>query len=325
MDPALVLLPAASECTIIDINQPGMTGTQPCPSDFTAVETAADPTTPGNIWSLKNNRISLTQIGNNPTSHSLYESKETLEHLTPHPRLNGALYWSEDTQIMLLTNAVQLTTTTPAPAINLTSLSMGPMEILSQNTTPTYQPSAVDPKTIINEVMQEQPPLNLVLDSAIKHADFNPNELAEWKKKVRTRNLLPTLRVGGGARELPYDETVIVSETDRYGITTQNDLRLSDSIRTYGYAAAFVEWDLGKLVYDPEQVDINKEKRYSSKARNDLVKLVNSLYFEHINSLVKYRLHESRMSPDDKVTALLNIQENRSLLNNLCGANLFSD
>lgn len=325
MDPAVVLLPAPSECTIIDVNQPGMTGTQPCPPDFTAVETAADPTTPSSIWSLSNNQISLTQIGNNPASRTLYESKDAIEHLTPHPRLAGALYWSEDTQIMLLTNAVELTATTPGAAINLTSLSMGPIEILSQDASQTSQASAVDPQTIINEVMQEQPPLNLVLDSAIKHSDFTPDELAEWKKKVRTRNLLPTLRVGGGARELPYDETIIVSETDRYGITTQNDLRLSDSVRSFGYVAAFVEWDLGKLLYDPEQVDINKEKRYSSKARNDLVKMVNGLYFERINSLAKYRLHESRMSPDDKITALLNIQENRALLNNLCGAELFTN
>ncbi len=325
MNPAAILLPTASSCTILDVDHPGMTGTEACPPDFDADTALADANHLGTLWCLKDNRISLASIGSAPTANVIHESRDNIQHLTLHPRLDGALYWTEDSQVMLLTNALSLASTSPPAPINVSSLTMGPMEVLSQNTTPTSQPSAVDPKTIINEVMQEQPPLNLVLDSAIKHADFNPNELAAWKKKVRTRNLLPTLRVGGGARELPYDETIIVSETDRYGIATQNDLRLSDSVRSFGYVAAFVEWDLGKLLYDPEQVDINKEKRYSSKARNDLVKMVNGLYFERIDALVKYRLHEARMSPDDKVTALLNIQENRSLLNNLCGADLFSD
>jgi len=320
--PPIAFVASTAGCQVYDLARPGYTATWAAPADFEADTMVADPSGRPLLWAQHQTRLSLLEWHEgNCQIRSVHESTVPLQLLTPHPRIDGGLYWAEGSQLMLLTDGFALASDTDP--LNLAALSLGPLEILSLNDAQISRAHSFKAADVLEETLAQQPPLERVVEAALSHATFDHDEVVSWKKKVRSRNFLPKLRVGGGAREYPYDQTALVSETDRYGITTMNDLRLSDGVRNYGYVAAFVEWDLAKLLWDPEQVDLNKEKRYAARSRNDLIETVTRLYFERLDRLVKYNLHETTLTEDEKLTTLIKIWQNAEILNGLCGQRLF--
>jgi hypothetical protein len=96
-------------------------------------------------------------------------------------------------------------------------------------------------------------------------------------------------------------------------------VRLSDRVEPMGYAGVALVWDLSRLVFDPEEVDINREKRYEVKQRNDLIAQITTLYYERLDLLLRHRLRADRMSTDERISNTIKLRQKTDLLNQLCG------
>jgi hypothetical protein len=243
--------------------------------------------------------------------------------LRPHPRAADQLFFVGTTQVYLARFGLTPAVTPLTNLWDLATFQPGPVEESRPVVPTTASAPPLDVPEALRRLAANEPPLTQVLNTALAHAGYNPNEIDRWKRRARSRNWVPQLRVGTGARQLPMDDSAIYSYVDRYGIPRSDDLNLPDQAEWMGYVGVTLVWDFPRLLFDPEEADINKEKRYEIKQRNDLVSQVTSLYHERLELLLRQRARTDRMSLDERITAAVKLRQKSELLNQLCGRPLF--
>jgi photosystem II stability/assembly factor-like uncharacterized protein len=323
--PSVLVAGAASPWVAYDLSRPGhrrLIG----PSDSKPPEhLAVDELGQGLLWMTSGSQVLLAGCqGDRVRSLLSLDSGQPVLLARAHPRAADQLFVVGTTQALLA--RVDLPATT-GPATNLwepTAFQPGPMEDSPPaGLPPGSQPVLVDVQDTLRRLAANQPPLPQVLDAALAHAGYNPDDIARWKRRARTRNWMPQLRVGTGTRQVPVDDSTIYSYVDRFGIPQNQDLFLPDQSEWMGYVGVTLVWDFPRLLFDPEEADINKEKRYEMKQRNDLIAQVTTLYHERLELLLRQRTRTDGMSLDQRISAAVKLRQKSELLNHLCGAPLF--
>ncbi len=181
--------------------------------------------------------------------------------------------------------------------------------------------------TELAALVNSQPELQAVIAAAIAQNLESPETMMEWSKKVRGRHWLPELRLSGYARQTPVNASRIETVTDRYGLQRDNDLRLSDDVRSLNYVGISFNWDLENLAFDDDAFDAARERRLQSKERRALASQIADLYYERIELMARQR-GLIPASPSDKLTLdstslYLAIRERTDLLNAIVGSPTF--
>lgn len=234
-----------------------------------------------------------------------------------HPREMEVLIWARDNRLLAITNALASLADTGRVQMDVSRLEFRePRPAPGTPADPIADPTG---DRILNEILDREPPLHTIIQKALQHSFYRDGEVDQWSRKVQKRNWIPELRIGGGAREYPKDRTRVVTEVDRYGIPSAEDLRLSDGREPYGFVGITLVWDLDKLLFDPEQVDVNREKRYTVKQRDALVTQVTRLYYDRLKLLTKMHLGRNQLGLSERLELKLSIRERTDLLNGLCG------
>jgi hypothetical protein len=276
------------------------------------------------IWTSSGAELSVTGTqGNQVRLLAQRNSDSAVRLLRPHPRAADQLFFVGTTQVYLARFGLTPAVTPLTNLWDLATFQPGPVEESRPVVPTTASAPPLDVPEALRRLAANEPPLTQVLNTALAHAGYNPNEIDRWKRRARSRNWVPQLRVGTGARQLPMDDSAIYSYVDRYGIPRSDDLNLPDQAEWMGYVGVTLVWDFPRLLFDPEEADINKEKRYEIKQRNDLVSQVTSLYHERLELLLRQRARTDRMSLDERITAAVKLRQKSELLNQLCGRPLF--
>jgi hypothetical protein len=243
---------------------------------------------------------------------------EPLRQVREHPRTPDQAFCATAKQILLAGVAAATPTEALTNLWNPARFAAGPVQEISAG-----KPSGGGTQSEVQELLQRlaaaEPPLQTLLESALEHARFSERDINRWRKRARARNWLPEFRVGTGVREYPVDQSEIYAYVDRYGIPQRNDLRLTDDVQPMGYVGVTLVWDLSRLLYDPEETDINQEKRYEISQRNALLVQISTLYYERLELLVRTRLRAGKMGSEERLSNELKIRQKTDLLNSLCG------
>ena len=85
-----------------------------------------------------------------------------------------------------------------------------------------------------------------------------------------------------------------------------------------------VRWELGNLLFDPEQVDISEEVRRRAAQRNELIRELSDLYYERIKLKLQMQEEAPYLDRHDRLLLNLEIRRTTELLNQLCGETLFN-
>jgi hypothetical protein len=134
---------------------------------------------------------------------------------------------------------------------------------------------------------------------------------------------LPQLRVSAAEREYPVDRTALTTNADRYGIATEDYVRLSDNVESLNAYEVRLEWDFSNLLFDREEVSISEESRRRAEQRNQLITQTSELYYERLQLLADEKVKGDSMQLEDSLRLNLRLQQVTSLLNQLCGESLF--
>lgn len=131
---------------------------------------------------------------------------------------------------------------------------------------------------------EHEPSIRQVQRAARHHAFPDAPPSRAWRRRARWSNAVPTVEGTLGHREDDEDETRFREDLalgDRGRLRreqTRNRLLGEEGTRrTYSLS---VEWELGGLVYDREEIAIAREMRYRRDERADVVRRATNLYYE---------------------------------------------
>ncbi|MCZ6675488.1 MAG: hypothetical protein O7C75_21380 [Verrucomicrobia bacterium] len=274
------------------------------------------------LWILDNGSLSILNFKDlsNSQNYQLTTLPTGGNVIFPHPRKPDALYYSQGSQLHLLTDAFN-----NLPSQILASVdqqSFIPLRRSVQNLEKNRVETQSADNFALSALIASEPPLTSVIAAAVAYNLENPETLADWKRKARSRNWLPKLRIASYARQSPLDVTRLDTYTDRFGIEQTEDIRLSDEIRTFNRSALFLEWDLKMLFFHEDQVDVVRERRYQAQHRRVLATEITKLYYERIEIIAGLKgISNSKSLSRDKL--YLALREVTDLLNTLCGQELF--
>jgi hypothetical protein len=121
--------------------------------------------------------------------------------------------------------------------------------------------------------------------AALRHQGLRPRSLADARARLRRRGWLPELDVGGGLgrfrdRRDDYDQAFVSGDT-RYLYDSQRDTGLDYDV------SVDLTWELGDLVFHPDEIDLLRESRSQIALRDDVLDEVTALYFEREGVLAR--------------------------------------
>ena len=127
----------------------------------------------------------------------------------------------------------------------------------------------------INELMQQfrhEPSIRAVQRAAARHARVHPGAYSHWLAASSWAHALPE-RVKGELQHLSRDEKDVR--------TTSSTNSLSELLALDAHLRLEVEvqWDLSKLIFNPDKLKTSKEISNLVELREDILTTVNKLYF----------------------------------------------
>jgi len=137
---------------------------------------------------------------------------------------------------------------------------------------PTLAQSPVEEARRVLASFAHEPSVLDVQRAAANYAKVSPDAYASWRGQTAWANLLPE-RLNGEYYYLDRDEKDVR--------TTQSTGSQAETVSIDDHARykAVVEWDLSRLVFNPDTLTASRETSRIIERREDLLTTVNKLYF----------------------------------------------
>lgn len=316
-----VVLTSGGNLEAYDLRRPGNRLSQPAgKASFSAL--ALDSSAFGGVFLAGPQGVDFVLLGSEAKATVLAGTPSNAANLQAHPRSANGICWSSGNQVYRLVEGAK---DFPAAAIAVDKFQR------PADTAPvvaSVAPSAAsadvekEASAILDEIMARQPPVEEVVAQALNFASYHPKEAEQWKRDVRRKNLIPTLAVRAGERERALDRYDHVTNVDRYGAETQEDLYSSDDTEYMGEYGVELRWSLSGLMFDKEQLMVSEETRKRNEQRNALITQVTDLYFRRLELLVQQRMKKPETA-EEAVQGKLRLRQMTAMLNEIAGQPLF--
>jgi hypothetical protein len=149
--------------------------------------------------------------------------------------------------------------------------------------TPAEPPA--DPPIATPAEPPADPPIERIHRVALDYLDLGPARIGEMRRGVRLRGWLPRVVLAGVAsrdRDEGTDVDEAVASGSFYRLVDQDEGRARDAALSLAFT-----WELGELLYHPEQIDILREAREVIELRDDVLDEITQLYFERSRVLAE--------------------------------------
>lgn len=274
----------------------------------------------GALWAASPDKLLLAGLRQGASQAvPLLSSSQPITEVTAHPRSPNTAYYAAGNQLWQIA--------APDTAAEMLAQAF-PMETFAREepivTSAGGSPSADNPDAdeALRKVLASMPPLSSIVEAALDYADYDDDEVKQWRRNARRRNLLPQVTLHARDRDYPIREYGLIQNVDRYGVGTLNDIHHTDGLAELNETGIELRWELRELLFDPEQMEISKEARQRAQQRNELVTQVTRLYYERAELLLEKQSATSKTAKD-ALNLELKLRESADLLNQLCGQELF--
>jgi len=118
---------------------------------------------------------------------------------------------------------------------------------------------------------ESEPGIRETQEAAIRYAEVHNEKIREWRKNVKQRAILPTLSVGV-SHDINNTSEIYTSSTANYWTVGPDEKSTGWDVRA--------SWDLGDLIWNNDQNNIDVRSRLLVQLRDDILNEVTRLYFE---------------------------------------------
>lgn len=305
-----------------DLSRPGYRLSQPL-GHAAANAIALDSSAFGGVFLASPQGIDFVALGTDAPAATLAGTPANAATLQAHPRAANGIYWTSGNNVYRMVGGAK---DFPVAAITVDKferIADGTANIPNNEAATAADADAEkEAALILDEVMAHQPPIEEVVAQALNFANYHPKEAEQWKRDVRRKNLIPTLAVRGGARERTVDRYDQVTNVDRFGAETREDLYADDDTQYMGEYGVELRWSLSGLMFDKEQLMVSEETRKRNEQRNALITQVTDLYFRRLELLVQQRMKKPATT-EEALQAKLRLRQLTATLNEITGQPLF--
>ncbi len=136
----------------------------------------------------------------------------------------------------------------------------------------------------------EKPTLHQLEVAALKYASLDPQEVINWKSRIKWAKALPQVTVGYEQRLVNQinntiqDSISVTSSSITVG-PPQSQLNQNNNLNQ-GFEAK-ATWSLDELVFNKDSLLISKEARYRNLMRSQVLEELYQIYFERKKLLLK--------------------------------------
>jgi hypothetical protein len=167
-----------------------------------------------------------------------------------------------------------------------------------------------------------EPDVRAVQQAALRHAEDGLAGLDRWRRRARWSNLVPDVDgefawLDQRDSQLQYDEDITTGE-DGSPTRDQASNRFVDDLRVRALYGVELQFDLGGLVFDRDELSVARESRARTKARAELMAQVTTLYFERRHRQILQRL-AAPTNLRERLTLILEIERLTAEIDALTG------
>ena len=135
-------------------------------------------------------------------------------------------------------------------------------------------------------------------EKALRYYQVHPAKITNWRRRIKARALMPKF-------DIDYDNTMNYdSKTYRY----------IEGPRDWGVSFS---WDLGDLIWNSYEDDIDTRARLDAQMRMDIIDEVNRIYFEYIRA--GHELALPQISGQERFARQLRVNELTAALDGYTG------
>jgi hypothetical protein len=153
------------------------------------------------------------------------------------------------------------------------------------------------------ELFKNEPTINEIRKTVLKYNEIDPKKIANWRKSLKYRALFPTI-------SLNYDKTI-------YGTAGGATYNGKSYVGPYDWGLTF-SWDLGNLIWNNYEDDIDTRSRLNTQLRTDILDEVTRLYFER-KRLKLQLLKNPNMDEEKNIEKQLRLEELTAALDEYTG------
>ena len=224
-------------------------------------------------------------------------------------------------------NFENFTAIAKTPLSLLLATSQGEIIELKQSTPELSTMAYYDTKAIIEDLLELEPQISEVHNKSLEFAGIPTGKnYKSYIKKAKLRNLAPRLEsyLERDNEDLVFIETNGSDDLDDGSFATSFDQTNQNRNNSSVNAGLRLSWDLGKVIYDDEIIDINNSARLTANIRENLLTEVTQLYFKRKHTLadtLAWYLDQSKLkSTSELIQAKLKLQESIAQLDARTGA-----
>lgn len=141
----------------------------------------------------------------------------------------------------------------------------------------------------IEAIISGEPTISKIQQAAIEYAEVSPKKIEWMRRSARNKAWLPKVSAG---LDGDIDRTL---DLDRGGTADSDFYIEGPKDKGWGWDVDFT-WDLGELIWNQDQCNIDVRSKLMVQLRNDLLDEVTKLYFERR----RLQLELSARMPEDK-------------------------
>jgi outer membrane protein TolC len=130
----------------------------------------------------------------------------------------------------------------------------------------------------VDQYFVSEPSIRDVHQMAIEYARVNPRKIASWENQAQKKAWMPKLSMG-----LDSDRNKTLSDNIYGSYTGGGQSYIGPRDKTFysnfGWDVS-LSWDLGELIWNPDQTSIDSRSKLMSELREDILNEVTRIYFE---------------------------------------------
>ena len=154
----------------------------------------------------------------------------------------------------------------------------------------------------LRDILANEPDITDIQQAAVRYNDAQPEKILKWRRELKVKALFPSVN-------LNYAKSI-------YGTAGTNSYDGKSYVGPRDWNVGF-SWDIGELVWNSHQDDVDTRSRLNTQLRLDILDEINRIYFERLR--LKKEIGDLHLPENESFQKGLRLKELTAMLDGYTG------